>query len=120
MAAIIDAATKYLAYSFLVVLMLILDLIILHMDTKTTFLGHLVHILWLFLFFSDKMAAILDLAIKYLTYRFFCCLCVNPRVNRPVFGHQITILGQLVIISWLFFQFSKKWRPSWILAGWQP
>ena len=44
------------------VLMSILDLINLHLDTKTIILGELVHASWLFLEFSDKMAAILDLA----------------------------------------------------------
>ena len=70
MAAILDLSTRYLTYRFFVVLMLILELINLHLDTKTTILGQLVQISWICLHFSDKMAAILDLAIKYLPYRF--------------------------------------------------
>ena len=62
MAAILDLATRYLTYRFFVVFMLILELINLHLDTKTIILGELVHASWLFLEFSDKMAAILDLA----------------------------------------------------------
>ena len=62
MAAILDLATRYLTYRFFVVFMLILELINLHLDTKTIILGELVHASWLFLKFSDKMAAILDFA----------------------------------------------------------
>ena len=62
MAAILDLATKYLIYKLFIVLIIILDLINLHLDIKTTILGKLVQILCLFLLFSDKMAAILDLA----------------------------------------------------------
>ena len=57
MVAILDLAIKYFF-----VLMSILDLINLHLDTKTIILGELVHASWLFLEFSDKMAAILDFA----------------------------------------------------------
>ena len=108
MAAIIDAATKYLAYSFLVVLMLILDLIILHMDSKTAILGQLVHISWLFLLFSDKVAAIWDLAIKYLTYSCFVVSVLILELINLYLDTKTTILCQVVITSWLFFKFSNK------------
>ena len=62
MAAILDLATRYLTYRFFVVFMLILNFINLYLDTKTIILGELVHASWLFLEFSDKMAAILDFA----------------------------------------------------------
>ena len=62
MVAILDLATRYLIYRSFAELMLILELIYLHLDTKTTILGELVHISWLFLQFSNKMAAILDIA----------------------------------------------------------
>ena len=42
--------------------MFIIDLRNLHLDTKTIILSQLVPILWLFLQFFNKMAAILDLA----------------------------------------------------------
>ena len=107
MAPILDSATKYLAYIFFV-LMLILDLIILHMDSKTAILGQLVHISWLFLLFSDKMAAILDLAIKYLTYSCFVVFVLILELINLYLDTKTTILCQLVIISWQFFQFSNK------------
>ena len=45
---------------FFVVFMLILDLLNLNSDNKTTIPEQLVHILWLFLWFSYKIVAILD------------------------------------------------------------
>ena len=119
MAPILDSATKYLAYIFFV-LMLILDLIILYMDSKTAILGQLVHISWLFLLFSDKMAAILDLAIKYLTYSCFVVFVLILELINLYLDTKTTILCQLVIISWLSFSFPMNWWPSWILPGWQP
>ena len=62
MAAILDLAIKYLIYRFFVVFVLILELMNLYLDTKTTILCQLVIISWLFFKFSDKMAAILDFA----------------------------------------------------------
>ena len=62
MVVILDLATIYLTYRFLVVLVLILDFINLHLDTKSTIPGELVHASWLFLEFSDKMATIMDFA----------------------------------------------------------
>ena len=100
--------------------MLILDLIILYMDSKTAILGQLVHISWLFLLFSDKMAAILDLAIKYLTYSCFVVFVLILELINLYLDTKTTILCQLVIISWLSFSFPMNWRPSWILPGWQP
>ena len=79
--AILDLATRYLTYRFFVVFMLILELINLHLDTKTIILGELVHASWLFLEFSDKMAAILDLATRYLTYRFFVSKLTFSHIN---------------------------------------
>ena len=61
MVATLDLATRYLTYRFFIVFMLILELINLHLDSKTIIL-ELVHASWLFLEFSDKMAAILDFA----------------------------------------------------------
>ena len=63
MAAILDLTTKYLTYRFHVVFMLILDFINLHLNTKTIILGKSVHISWLLLLFSYKMAAILDFSL---------------------------------------------------------
>ena len=58
----LSLCTRYLTKGFLVVVMLILDLLNLHLDTKTTIPDQSVHILWLFLLFSYKIVAILDLA----------------------------------------------------------
>ena len=105
MAAILDLAIKYLTYRFLIVWILIFELINLHLDTKTTILHQLVHISWLFLQFYDKMVAILDLATRYLIYRFFADLMLIIYLHLDT---KTTILGELVHISWLFLQFSNK------------
>ena len=84
------------------------------MDSKTAILGQLVHISWLFLLFSDKMAAILDLAIKYLTYSCFVVFVLILELINLYLDTKTTILCQLVIISWLSFSFPMNWRPSWI------
>ena len=76
-----------------------------YLDTKTTILGQ-VHISWLHLQFSDKMVAILDLATKYLTYRFHVVLMLILDFINLHLNTKTIILGKLVNISWLFLLFS--------------
>ena len=76
----------------------------LHVNTKTTILGQLlvVHISWLFFYFSDKKLAILDLATRYLTYRFFVVLMLILELINLHLDTKTTIPGELVHASWLF------------------
>ena len=87
MVAILDLATRYLTYRFFIVFMLILELINLHLDTKTIILGELVHASWLFLEFSDKMAAILD----------FAWLAVLDEI-ATIFLCHISLLGDVLSV----------------------
>ena len=117
---ILDLATIYLTYRFLVVLMLILELINLHLDTKTTILGKLVHNSWLFFQFSYKIATILDLATRYLTYRFFVVFMLILELINLHLDTKTIILGELVHASWLFLEFSDKMAAildfAWLAA----
>ena len=74
----------------------------------------------IFFLFFNKMAAILDLAIKYLTNSFVVVwMFILDLINLDM-DTKTTILGQLVNFHGYFCNIPIKRWPSWIYPGWQP
>ena len=107
MAPILDSATKYLAYIFFCIDVNpwlnnpIYGLQNRHSRSISSYFMAIFAFFW-------QNGGHLGFGHQIFDIQLFCCLCVNPWVNKPVFGHQNHHSMSISHYIMAFFQFSNE------------